>query len=665
MRLCSYMVFLFACMSVAGQPANNREEVYLHLNRRTHLTGETLLFSAYLYSALNAKPSKLSKYLYLEIINEDRQPVFQKKLAVEDGRAHGGIFFPSTFSTGTYQIIAYTRWMKNFGAYFRSPILIINPYETHENPSDNLMDTTIVNYYLSDKLIDGIEQEVNFRVINAIGEGKSISGRLVGSQNGELQMVKTNKHGYGQIRFTPSHNETYQLILEDYDNLVFSELPTITNEGIALSIEDESNLLEINDNPPEISLQDLGAYGTRDQIKEKLNLPNGRYSISIIKTDESIHKKTLNAITYRYVGSRVIDFIDPEVEWYRTLGSLHPIIEEENESTSFMLPEYRGEIVRGRLLDSLGQPVPDGIITVSVPGDEYQIRSTKSADDGSFRILFDAPIRGGFIYCKPEVSGTAIELDQPFLREYPRYHNYPVYFDSIDVAHIVERSIRNQIVNAYLDIKQVNGGSSWLSPFVQFKKVYVLDDYNRFPTVQDHFIEYISEAGVRRREGRQEIVVWPTDHPRFRDSKECLILLDGLIVSSEVLLAYNPYDIESISIIDRRFYIGSKVVDGVIVCKTFAGDIAKLELEPNTLEFSWPEPLEEVQLYAPDAKEPSNVRLPDYRDQLLWDPLVHIDSGIYELDFYASDTKGEFTGFIEGFTDGGEPYSSRFTLIVK
>ena len=56
----------------------------------------------------------MSKVAYLELIDELGMPVFQTKISLLTGSGHGDLFIPSTFSSGNYTLIAYTRWMRNF-----------------------------------------------------------------------------------------------------------------------------------------------------------------------------------------------------------------------------------------------------------------------------------------------------------------------------------------------------------------------------------------------------------------------------------------------------------------------------------------------------------------------------------------------------------------------
>src|SRR5690606_13986345 len=109
-----------------------REQVYVHVNNHTFISGETIYFSAYCNSQLTDEPSGLSKILYVEIVGKDG-PVHQQKVYLNEGKGNSQFFISSLVPTGQYYLIAYTQWMKNFDDYFQSPVLIINPFESYPN----------------------------------------------------------------------------------------------------------------------------------------------------------------------------------------------------------------------------------------------------------------------------------------------------------------------------------------------------------------------------------------------------------------------------------------------------------------------------------------------------------------------------------------------------
>ncbi len=108
----------------------DNEQIFVQTNSTFLVTGETLYFKIFCQQRKNNKPTMLSKVAYVELIDESGTPVFQTKVSLQKGSGHGDVFIPSTFSSGNYTLIAYTRWMRNFSmdSFFQNQIIIVNPF---------------------------------------------------------------------------------------------------------------------------------------------------------------------------------------------------------------------------------------------------------------------------------------------------------------------------------------------------------------------------------------------------------------------------------------------------------------------------------------------------------------------------------------------------------
>ncbi len=102
------------------------EKVYLHLDKRTYTLGDDVWFSAYLLAGSNQIPSPLSNTLYVDIFDGSGLLLEQRKVKMEQGRGAGDFKIPRFGKTGSYQIKAYTAWMRNFGEdYFHSTSFVV------------------------------------------------------------------------------------------------------------------------------------------------------------------------------------------------------------------------------------------------------------------------------------------------------------------------------------------------------------------------------------------------------------------------------------------------------------------------------------------------------------------------------------------------------------
>ncbi|MGB3145520.1 MAG: hypothetical protein WBB24_15590 [Maribacter sp.] len=142
MNVTTYFFHIFLAMhfQLFAQNANTildqvpAEKLYVHVNSSLLFTGEYLLYSLYCLDDSYLKPSKISKIAYVELIGEGLNSVFKQKLRLENGRSQADFFVPNSVPSGNYKLIAYTRWMKNFGSgsFFKQDITIINPYQSDQ-----------------------------------------------------------------------------------------------------------------------------------------------------------------------------------------------------------------------------------------------------------------------------------------------------------------------------------------------------------------------------------------------------------------------------------------------------------------------------------------------------------------------------------------------------
>ena len=104
------------------------EKVVLFTDRDYYLSGDQLWFDAFLF--LDGElSSDWSKVLYLELYNDQKEPLIQQKYAIENGRATGVLDIPENAGTGHYYLRGYTQYQRNFPVekLFTKVVSIVNP----------------------------------------------------------------------------------------------------------------------------------------------------------------------------------------------------------------------------------------------------------------------------------------------------------------------------------------------------------------------------------------------------------------------------------------------------------------------------------------------------------------------------------------------------------
>ena len=80
--------------------------------------GETMWFKAYVVHTDTRQQTDLSEVLYVELLNSVGDVIQTQKLHIKNGQADGCIKLKELFTSGFYEVRAYTRYMLNWDAAY-------------------------------------------------------------------------------------------------------------------------------------------------------------------------------------------------------------------------------------------------------------------------------------------------------------------------------------------------------------------------------------------------------------------------------------------------------------------------------------------------------------------------------------------------------------------
>ncbi|WP_073216324.1 hypothetical protein [Aequorivita viscosa] len=393
---------------------------------------------------------------------------------------------------------------------------------------------------------------------------------------------------------------------------------------------------------------DKQSYGYREKVKLSLESPiknKGNYVLSV---------RQVNPIE---ISNKV---------------SMHS---QQNSFKTFYLPELRGEVVTGVVLSKKNStPVVNKEVSFTIPGKEFVFKLAKTDKYGRFffSVLEDYNAEKSIIQIigeKGDTENYELVLDDKNLI----LRNSKPSILKIDPnlkEWLQERSVQLQVENAYFEKKRDSVHPRKLHPtfFNDMGVLYRLDDFTRFSTVRETFVEIITLAAIRGSGVNTRFLVYneydPNKLGKFNDIPP-LVLLDGMMIQdNEELLNYNARDIKSIRVVSKPYRYGPKLFSGIISIETIKGDFVLSE--KNLIEKIALQPaVEEKQYFKPDYKEGSKLsRIPDYRVQLLWNPQVDLTSSEYTTAFYTSDVSGIFEILLEGYTNKGQFISTKSYFTV-
>jgi hypothetical protein len=233
---------------------------------------------------------------------------------------------------------------------------------------------------------------------------------------------------------------------------------------------------------------------------------------------------------------------------------------------------------------------------------------------------------------------------------------------------IRQRSIHNQIENSYFEVKpDTLQAVAAVDPFEgEIPEVYQLEDYTRFPSLEETLVELIEHVWVKREDdGEPTFWVRQPMAPQGPDytTDPPLVIVDGILVQDHnSLLGYDARKIKTIKVLRDKYQLGGANYQGMVVIETI--DATFLENWDSALgtRFSFLPPSPEKN-YFRQMEYAANV--PDYRYQLLWEPEISLQGEGKSYPFYTSQVPGEYEIRLEGYTTYGKPISLSTSIVVE
>ena len=115
-----------------------QERIYVHTDKACYAAGDTIWFRAHLVDAATNKPISRSRFMNIELYDRSADSLVERMMVRcdSDGVFANALLLSQKQHSGQYTLVAYTQWMRNFGAdsFFYKPLLILNfnDHELHE-----------------------------------------------------------------------------------------------------------------------------------------------------------------------------------------------------------------------------------------------------------------------------------------------------------------------------------------------------------------------------------------------------------------------------------------------------------------------------------------------------------------------------------------------------
>jgi hypothetical protein len=398
---------------------------------------------------------------------------------------------------------------------------------------------------------------------------------------------------------------------------------------------------------------------TREKLVLKIKplsqmIEKGNYSLSIRKIDSLPCQKQITAKEYKNT-------------WVNnSQNTTYP-------TKKLILPELRGEMIAGSIAAKNGTDnIQNKTVALSIPGKNFDLKITTTNAIGKF--IFNLEKANYSPNLVVQVVGEdrnnySIQLDELKGIKYPsNVANPPLELTPNLKNSILQRSIATQIQNGYYS-KKTDSIVDTITNDTFFKstaKEYVLDDYKRFPSLQETITEVVFEMYYRKN-GENFTIGLRDYNTTVQVPGNPLVLVDGLFIQNfNELFEFSTNNISKISIVPGGYFYGSQLFNGVISFTTKNQDFISKQSGTYILNTTILRPSVKKEYYTPDYTDKSKLeRIPDYRYQLLWIPQLTLNSIENPISFYTSDVTGTFEITLEGFTDKGIPVSLKDTFEVQ
>ena len=212
------------------------EKLYLHIDRTYYYAGERVWFRGYLSPGTISDTLDLSKFIYVELL-DNNNVISRVKIKGKEGIYAGSLVLPADLKEGFYIVRAYTRQQAAScpGCEYYTSIKIKelsskkgNYIICNNNEKNN--DYTIDFYPESGCTLFDIPNNVGFVVKQGNGVVE-MEGELVDDNDSLITPVRTTYGGMGRFSYTPSKGKNYYIRFFGNSTVTHHQLPNAKEYG--------------------------------------------------------------------------------------------------------------------------------------------------------------------------------------------------------------------------------------------------------------------------------------------------------------------------------------------------------------------------------------------------------------------------------------------------
>ncbi len=338
------------------------------------------------------------------------------------------------------------------------------------------------------------------------------------------------------------------------------------------------------------------------------------------------------------------------------------------------VPETHAHLITGTITEAGSKkPVVGMPVFVTSTGVYSRPYAALSHSDGSFTIESQHLFGLNELVAQTNTGRDSlykIEFNSPYSSAVSTESLPLLVLDGPQRKDLEERSIHLQVQNVFYKKER----STFKKP--EFDSVsfygsadskYLLDDYTRFPTMEEVMREYVGGVQVRRPHGNFRLMNFDQVARTYFVSNP-FTLIDGVpVFDMDKLMALDPHRIKSVEVLNRRFYLGVSSLEGILSFRTYAGDLGGYQLPTGTVVTTYDGMQMSREFFAPVYESSADVEspLPDTRHLLYWAPSIDASGSTQTIQFTTSDISGKFRIVLQGLSADGTSSFATGTFQVK
>ncbi len=240
--------------------SSTRENIHLHLNKSSYLSGEDIYFKGYVIDKQARLPFGPTVNVYVQLLSPDGQVLDNRLYYAENSILEGKLPLPDNLPSGVYYVQTYTNFMNNFTEDESSVYRISVANRQSGNLPDvslPILSTVSLEFFAEGGIfLAGVENTFGISLLDCHGNGIEAKGIIVDAKGQTVAQFGTNIKGYGRFAIAENGAGPYFAEYALDGNNIRQPLPYPQQRGIALSVNNyatDKAIVKVTTNPQSVA----------------------------------------------------------------------------------------------------------------------------------------------------------------------------------------------------------------------------------------------------------------------------------------------------------------------------------------------------------------------------------------------------------------------------